>query len=219
MRPPDVLRVAGAFIGVPDGLLQLRDMVRHALGRLNAEERDFIPEGEVGKVAVVARVWMAIYVWTIMACFATGSILPLMLIGLPRFYGAWHHVMTGLTQHIGLAEDVLDYRLNCRTVYINPFSRFVYWNMNYHVEHHMFPMVPYHALPQLHDAIKADCATPYSSFWHAYREILSTLRRQLKDPTHFVHRELPPTAGHPNPGPLATELGFAPATVKLQAAQ
>ena len=54
------------------------------------------------------------------------------------------------TQHAGLAEDVLDHRLNCRTVYMNPISRFIYWNMNYHVEHHMFPMVPYHALPRLH---------------------------------------------------------------------
>ena len=39
---------------------------------------------------------------------------------------------------------------------MNPVSRFLYWNMNYHVEHHMFPMVPYHALPQLHEEIKAD---------------------------------------------------------------
>jgi Na+-transporting NADH:ubiquinone oxidoreductase subunit F len=42
---------------------------------------------------------------------------------------------------------VLDHRLNCRTVYMNPIHRFLYWNMNYHVEHHMFPLVPYHALP------------------------------------------------------------------------
>ena len=55
--------------------------------------------------------------------------------------------MTGLLQHGGLAEDVLDHRLNSRTVYMNPVSRWIYWNMNYHVEHHMFPMVPYHALP------------------------------------------------------------------------
>ena len=63
--------------------------------------------------------------------------------------------------------------------------------MNYHVEHHMFPMVPYHALPALHREMLADCATPYSSFWDAYREIVPTLWRQLKDPTHFVHRRLP----------------------------
>jgi fatty acid desaturase len=135
-----------------------------------------------------------IYLAVIAACFYTHSILPIMLIGLPRIYGAWHHLMTGLTQHIGLAEDVLDHRLNSRTVYINPFSRFVYWNMNYHVEHHMFPMVPYHRLPELHIEMLNDCAKPYTSFWDAYREIIPTLWRQLRDPDYFVRRVLPATA-------------------------
>ena len=102
----------------------------------------------------------------------------------------------GATQHLGLAEDVLDHRLNSRTVYMNPIFRFLYWNMNYHVEHHMFPTVPYHALPKLHAAIKADCPTPYPSSIAAYREIIPTVIRQLKDPTYFVRRELPPKA-HP----------------------
>jgi fatty acid desaturase len=35
--------------------------------------------------------------------------------------------------------------------------------MNYHVEHHMFPMVPYHALAPLHQEIKDDMPTPYGS--------------------------------------------------------
>ena len=117
-----------------------------------------------------------------------------MIVGLPRFYGAWHMVMTGYTQHIGLAEDVLDHRLNSRTVYINPISRFIYWNMNYHIEHHMFPMVPYHALPALHDEIKADCPPPYRGFLAAYSEIIPTLIRQLRDPHYFVHRQLPKIA-------------------------
>jgi fatty acid desaturase len=161
---------------------------------LNDAEKDFIPQNEWGKAVGVARVWLAIYLATLLACFWLHSILPLMLIGLPRLYGAWHHVLTGLTQHVGLAEDVLDHRLNCRTVYMNPFSRFVYWNMNYHVEHHMFPMVPYHSLPALHQEMLRDCAKPYSGFLDAYREIIPTLARQLRDPTYFVHRALPSTA-------------------------
>jgi fatty acid desaturase len=43
-----------------------------------------------------------------------------MLIGGPRIYGAWHMVLTGLLQHGGLAEDVLDHRLNSRTVLHEP---------------------------------------------------------------------------------------------------
>lgn len=203
-RPPAVGKLALNAFGILDVPISLWNMLRYAAGTLNDSEKDFIPADEAPKAYLVARIWTAIYLAVIAICLWMGSILPLMLIGLPRMYGAWHHILTGVTQHIGLAEDVLDHRLNCRTVYMNPFSRFIYWNMNYHVEHHMFPMVPYHALPELHKVMLADTAKPYSSFYDAYREIIPTLRRQLKDPTHFVHRQLPPTA-RPSP-PLPVEL-------------
>jgi fatty acid desaturase len=191
MRPPRLVKMIANFFGLVDVPVAFYHMSLHAAGRLTEDEETFIPEMEHAKVFRIARVWLLIYTGTAAACIATGSILPAMLIGLPRFYGAWHHVLCGLTQHAGLAEDTLDHRLNSRTVYMNPISRFVYWNMNYHVEHHMFPMVPYHALPELHEQMKGDCPPPYAGFWHAYREIVPTLLRQLKDPTHFVRRRLP----------------------------
>lgn len=197
MRPPDLLKLALNFFGVLDVPQAMAAMLRYGARHLTDEEKDFIPPGEQVKAFGIARIWLAIYLAVLAACVWTGSILPLMLVGLPRMYGAWHHVLTGLTQHVGLAEDVLDHRLNCRTVYMNLFSRFVYWNMNYHLEHHMFPMVPYHALPALHKEMLADCPKPYSGFWEAYREIVPTIIRQLKDPTYFVVRKLPESA-HPS---------------------
>ena len=44
--------------------------------------------------------------------------------GLPNLFGTWLIVVYGLTQHAGLAENVLDHRLNCRTVYMNPSTGF-----------------------------------------------------------------------------------------------
>ena len=114
-----------------------------------------------------------------------------MLIGLPTLYGAFMLLFFGLTQHAGLAEDALDHRLNSRTIYMNALFRFLYLNMNYHLEHHMFPMVPYHALPKLHRLIKADCPPPYPSCWAAYREIIPALWRQRQDPQWQVMRPLP----------------------------
>lgn len=204
MRPPEMIKVGLNFFGVVDSWQAVAAMLRYASGRLTADERDFIPDSEQGRVFGVARIWLAIYAATLAACFIFGSILPLMLIGLPRLYGAWHHVLTGLTQHIGLAEDVLDHRLNCRTVYMNPFSQFVYWNMNYHVEHHMFPMVPYFNLPQLHQDMLKDCPPPYRGFYEAYAEIIPTLIRQVRDPEYFVRRRLPPSA-RPSPVLAAAE--------------
>ncbi len=110
-------------------------------------------------------------------------------------------IVHNTTQHAGLAENVLDYRLNCRTVYMNPISRFIYWNMNYHLEHHMYPLVPYHALPKLHAAVKSDCPRAYPSIAAAWRELIPTLLRQRKDPNYYVKRELPTPTPDPNVQP------------------
>ena len=123
-----------------------------------------MPEMERARVYLVARIYLVIYAALIVACLYAHSILPAMFVGLPTLYGGWLQLYFGGTQHLGLAEDVLDHRLNSRTVYMNPIFRFLYWNMNYHIEHHMYPMVPYHALPQLHEAIKADCPERLSEF-------------------------------------------------------
>jgi fatty acid desaturase len=80
--------------------------------------------------------------------------------------------------------------------------------MNYHMEHHMFPMVPFHALPKLHAAIRNDCPEPYPSLWAAYREIVPTLLRQRKDPEYFVRRHLP---GHAVADPDPTGFRVVPA--------
>jgi fatty acid desaturase len=194
MRPIQLLKVALNFFGILDAWAGMTTMLRNAAGHLSADERSYIPEMERAKVARVARIWVLIYAATIALSLWMQSILPLMLVGLPRLYGAWHHVMTGVLQHGGLAENVTDHRLNSRTVHMNPVSRFIYWNMNYHVEHHMFPMVPYHALPKLHEMIRHDLPAPNTSILDGYRQMWPALKRQLRHEDYFLKRELPATA-------------------------
>jgi fatty acid desaturase len=194
MRPPALFRIFLNVFGIIDVWNAMKAMVMNTFGVMSEEEKTFVPEMEQARVIFVARIWFAIYVFVIGLCFYTGSILPLMLVGLPRLYGAWHHIMTGLLQHGGLADNVIDHRLNSRTVYMNPISRFIYWNMNYHVEHHMFPMVPYHALPKLHELIKDDLPAPNKSIADGFREMWPAVKRQLKYEDYFLRRELPPTA-------------------------
>jgi Na+-transporting NADH:ubiquinone oxidoreductase subunit F len=166
----------------------------HCTGRLAADEKTFIPESDYGKVFLRARIYVAIYLCVIGLAIYTHSILPLMYVGLPAFYGSWLQFIYGHTQHAGLAENVLDHRLNTRTIYLNFINRFLYWEMNYHIEHHMFPMIPYHALGKLHRELKTDMPPPYNGLREAYREILPALFRQAKDPTYYVRRELPASA-------------------------
>jgi fatty acid desaturase len=194
MRPPDLFRLVLNVFGILDVGHAVIDMLRNAAGIISPEEQSLIPEMERHKVIRVARIWLAIYAATIGLSIWMGSILPLMLVGLPRLYGAWHMVMCGLLQHGGLADDVIDHRLNSRSVLMNPVSRFIYWNMNYHVEHHMFPMVPYHALPRLHELIKPDLPAPNRSILDGYREMVPAFLRQLRNEDYFLKRELPATA-------------------------
>lgn len=87
---------------------------------------------------------------------------------------------------------MIDHRLNTRTVYMNPISRFIYWNMNYHVEHHMFPMVFPRAAERLHALIKHDLPAPNPSMWHAYREVFPVLIRQLRNEDYFPQARTAP---------------------------
>jgi fatty acid desaturase len=194
MRPPVALKVALAYVGVLDAWDAIKMMVINTFGKITDEEKSFIPEMEWHKVILAARIWFVVYAATLATCFYLSSILPLLLIGLPRLYGCWHMVLVGLMQHGGLADNVLDHRLNSRTVYINPISRFIYWNMNYHIEHHMFPMVPYHALPKLHAMTKYDFPSPTTSIWAAYTEMFPIWARQLRGEDVFLKRALPTTA-------------------------
>jgi MocE subfamily Rieske [2Fe-2S] domain protein len=199
-RPPNWFALLLRFFGINTTLVFLRNVLLHSTGRLGPDEKTFIPESEYGKVVLRARVYIVIYAGVIGLAVCTGSVLPLMYVGLPALYGSWLQFIYGHTQHAGLAENVLDHRLNTRTIYLHAVNRYLYWQMNYHLEHHMFPMVPYHNLAKLHELVKADMPKPYHGLLEAWREMIFALLRQAKDPAYYVKRELPtPSIRHDTP--------------------
>lgn len=190
-RPANLPGILADFLYLNSGAIELRKILSHAAGVVTAGPRNFMPRSEWGKMIWTSRAYVAVVLAVVGGSVAIGSLLPLMLVFLPRFYGAWFHQLCVLTQHAGLAETVRDHRLNTRTVLMNPVARFLYVNMNYHLEHHMFPAVPFHALPRLHQAIRDQTPPAYAGFRAAYAEILPTLVRQARDPGYFVRRPLP----------------------------
>ena len=215
VRPASLFTLISSFFNLGGFRKYIQTVPVHCAGKLTPEEKTFIPES--ARPAIILRAWIyvAIYAGVIALSIGTRSILPLMYIGLPTFYGAWLMVVYGITQHAGLAEDVLDHRLNCRTVYMNALNRYLYWNMNYHVEHHMFPLVPYHALPKLHELVRADMPPACSGLGEAYREIIPVLLRQRKEPGFIIHKSLPTPAAPAAAAPLA---GTSPAAGESAAA-
>ncbi len=198
-RPPTIRKVLLNCTHLLNGSRGLWRLIRHAAGNIDAEALDFVPQSELRKMVWESRTFVAILAITVGVSIATGSVVPILIIGLPAIYGAWLMVFFGMTQHLGLREDLLDHRANTRTVLMNPLFRFLYLNMNYHVEHHLFPSVPYYRLPALHTEIKSALPAPSPNMWHAYREIIGELLRQRKDPTHElsgrVIPKLAPAAG------------------------
>jgi Na(+)-translocating NADH:ubiquinone oxidoreductase F subunit len=190
-RPPDITGMVMTFFNLRVYRKYFTRIVLHTFGRMAEEEKTFIPESEFPRIYWRARLYVAIYLFTIGLAIATRSVLPLLYVGLTNLFGTWLLATYGYTQHAGLAENVLDHRLNSRTVYMNFIHRYLYWNMNYHVEHHMFPLVPYHALAKLHEVVKDDCPTPYPSLLSAWREIVPAVLRQVKDPGYHIKRRLP----------------------------
>ena len=197
-RPPKLFNRILQHFTIVSTPREFNKILLHATGRIHPQVASYLPRSEYGKVFIRARIYLLIYVSVIGLSIYFWTLLPLFFIGLPNIFGSWLMVIYGTTQHAGLEENVLDHRLNSRTVYMNRLHRYLYWNMNYHIEHHMFPLVPYHALPRLHELIKYDLPTPKKSIIDAYREIIPALIRQSKDTSYYIKRELPssPDAGN-----------------------
>jgi fatty acid desaturase len=121
-------------------------------------------------------------------------IIPV-LISLTPMYGGWLFFLCNNTQHIGLQDKVPDFRLCCRTVLLSPPVGFLFWQMHYHMEHHMFAAVPCYNLKELHAAIRHDVPTPPNGLVESWRHIISVLRRQAQEPTYQYVAVLPATAG------------------------
>jgi fatty acid desaturase len=76
----------------------------------------------------------------------------------------------GMSQHT-LLEHEFDLIRGTRTILSNPVTRFFMCNENYHLEHHLYPGVPWYNLPRLHQAIKDELirqGAPYISSYFAF---------------------------------------------------
>lgn len=190
-RNVPVIRYVFEMIGITGVPAEFMKLVRNACGVFPADQRDYQPAETLKTSAWASRAYLAVIASVIGLAIGLQSFQPLMYAVLPSFYGRFYMVVLGITQHSGLAEDVTDHRLNTRTIYMNPLNRWIYWNMNYHVEHHMYPSVPFHQLKNLHESVKSQLPEAYPSLWSALREVLPTLRKQATDDTFFVERSVP----------------------------
>ncbi len=179
----------------PRGLwFAIKDNLRRARGKFdgawdtalfppNSRERQapirwartvLIGQGLVVVVSILMHWWM----------------LPV-LTTLAPFYGGWLFFLCNNTQHIGLQDDVPDFRFCCRTFTLNPLVQFLYWHMNFHTEHHMYAAVPCYRLARLHRLIKHDLPPCPHGLVATWREIAAIQAIQKTNPEYQHVAALP----------------------------
>jgi len=124
----------------------------------------YLPQGGMGRIRAEAR-WMIIG-------YAAAAVVPgvIWVWVLPVLIGQPVLRLYLLAEH-GDCPKVAEIFANTRTVFTNRIVRFLAWNMPYHVEHHVYPAVPFHQLPRLHGLMAAELrvtAQGYAAFTKAY---------------------------------------------------
>jgi fatty acid desaturase len=191
-RPAKLRKIIPDFLYINAGIFLIPQLVLHSLGIPTKAARRVVPESDFLAMFWAARAVLALHLAAIVLAIVLRSWLPILLFTLPRFYGAALLLIFAETQHAGLAQNSNDHRLVARTVIINPVFSFLYMHMQYHVEHHIFPLVPFHALGKLHEVVKDQMPVPYRGLWGAWKEMIPTILRQRHDADYFVRRKLPP---------------------------
>ena len=164
----------------------------HSLGIMTPIAKDCVPESERWKMIWNCRFYMLLKIGIIYWAYSIGSFLPLMFWFTPLIYGGTLFQFVAMLQHGGLKADSWDHRESTRTVYLNPIIGWcMYMNMQYHIEHHIFPQVPFYNLPKLHEIVKDQMPPANTSLFNGLKEMIPAIIKQSKDPKYYLPRNLP----------------------------
>lgn len=157
-----------------------------------------------------ARTVLVFHTVIIAGSFAMGEPILAVLISGSTFIANWLRYFVGVPMHCGLQSNTPDFRKCVRTITLDPLSQFLYWHMNWHLEHHMFAGVPCYNLKKLHHEVADDMPKP-RTLVGAWKEMRETWRRQRIDPDYVFDTPVPSSgtlpAGNSTGGPLASSIG------------
>jgi len=207
LHPPDDLEVVlptrlmiknffkDGFVTYAGFWWNLKTHIRIARGKFQGEwENTLYPEGQPElRVAQIrwARCILAGHAAIFIISMIMGWWLVPVVISFSAFYGGALQFLCNNTQHIGLQDKVGDFRLCCRTFTLNRFAQFLYWDMNFHIEHHMFAAVPCYNLKKLHEIIKNDLPPSPHGLYATWKEIAAIQAKQDIDPSYQYAAPIP----------------------------
>jgi fatty acid desaturase len=149
---------------------RMTDYVQLALGRT---QLPFLPDTARRTVAISVSVQLAIYLAALVA-IAAGFTAPLYFFFLPSLLAMPFMRAYLITEHTLCSRDQ-NFLTNTRTTLTTFPVRLLMWNMPFHAEHHLFPSVPFHRLPALHDKIGDRFAHVAPGYAATNREIFQSI--------------------------------------------
>jgi fatty acid desaturase len=151
-KPASDAELAIAYTGLSQIAGRVLLMLRHAVtGKVSVP---WIPENKRDIVAREARLYVACYGLLLVGSLALASPLLLWVWIVPFLFGQSILRPYLYAEHTG-CDHARSAFLTTRTTATGTLMKWFAWNMPYHVEHHAYPSVPFHALPKL-NAIIAD---------------------------------------------------------------
>ena len=130
-----------------------------------------------------ARYLIAVHLSFALFAVLIGYPILILIVSLHPFIGNWLRYFVGAPMHCGLRSDVSDFRKCVRTITLDPISEFLYWHMNWHLEHHMFAAVPCYNLKKLYEAVADDMPKPRTLI-SSWKEMLEVVKQQEADPAY-----------------------------------
>lgn len=119
---------------------------------IRAETAEYLSEPQKARVLKETRIMFALYgMLALLSIFLNSWILIQLWIG-PLLTTKVLHNFQNITEHTGMpyVPEILE---NTRTIKANALIKWLAWNMPYHTAHHVYPAIPFHSLPELHEDI------------------------------------------------------------------
>jgi fatty acid desaturase len=144
------------LIDLPTLLRRLRVLTENITGNIPTEThylREFLDaRPKLRNRVQIGAVTVLLYQFLIFTLISTtiNVFIACVLLFAPFTFTLINKVLV-MVQHFSMAYHSTDFRENSRTFRFNRFLEFLYANMNYHAEHHIFPNTPYYNLPKVHD--------------------------------------------------------------------
>ena len=166
------------------------EVIKHAFGKFSPVVEITASKSYQKKILWNSRFYLCIWILIILYSLYIWSFLPIVYIILPTYIGKPIWFAVNVTQHLAAKIDTKDHRLSTYSIKINPILSFLYWNMEYHLEHHMFPSVPSYNLKKLRYEIDDQLPKPFKSLFDFYKSVLPSVIGLAYNPENYYKVKL-----------------------------